>query len=225
MNTVTSGAGTFSFSDVPLGTYSVSVTAPGFALMRIDKVTVNAGQITDLPMKVGVAAQTSTLEVSADSLSLDTVSTATTATLSTQTVSDMPLNGRDYTQMIAQTPGFSGYSGNQGFDGSLNGARRNQINWQIDGVDNNDSWHNEPAANEGGVNGLPGPTLPIDTVESFSVQTQSMPEAGRNPGGTVNVTLRSGTNRIHGSAYYFLRNELFGKKNPFSFRQTKGAQF
>ena len=91
----------------------------------------------------------------------------------------------------------------------------NQINWQIDGVDNND-WHNEPAVNEGGVSGLPGTTLPLDTVDSFSVQTQSLPEAGRNPAGTVNLTLKSGTNTIHGSAYYYNRNEFFGAKSPFA---------
>ena len=121
--TVSSSAGAYTFQDIPLGTYSVAVAAPGFESVRIDKITVTAGQIVDLPIKVGIAHQTETVVVNAEALNLDTASTANTATLSTQTVQDLPLNGRDYTQMIALTPGYSGYAGNQGFSGSLNGAR------------------------------------------------------------------------------------------------------
>lgn len=126
----------------------------------------------------------------------------------------MPLNGRDFTQMIGLTPGYAGYS--VGGYGSLNGTRANQMNWQIDGVDNNDLWHNIPAVNQGGVSGIAGIILPIDAVDQFSAQTQAGPEGGRNPGGTINLTLKSGTNSLHGSAYYFNRNEAFGAKSPFS---------
>jgi len=61
------------------------------------------------------------------------------------------------------------------------------MNWQIDGVDNNDFWHNIPAVNQGGVSGIAGVVLPIDSIEEFSSQTQSGAEAGRNAGGTVNL--------------------------------------
>jgi hypothetical protein len=94
------------------------------------------------------------------------------------------LNGRDFTQLIALQPGFGGYSAG-GF-GSVNGTRGNQVNWQIDGVDNNDLWHNIPAVNQGGVSGIAGIVLPIDAIDEFSLQTQSSPEAGRNPGGVAN---------------------------------------
>ena len=95
------------------------------------------------------------------------------------------------------------------------------MNWQIDGVDNNDLWHNIPAVNQGGVSGIAGIILPLDAVDQFSAQTQAGPEGGRNPGGTVNLTLRSGTNSLHGTAYYFNRNELFGAKSPFSTTKQK----
>jgi len=77
----------------------------------------------------------------------------------------MPLNGRDFTQLISVAPGFGGYSAG-GF-GSLNGTRANQVNWQIDGVDNNDLWHNVPAVNQGGVLGIAGIVLPIDSIDQF----------------------------------------------------------
>ncbi len=91
----------------------------------------------------------------------------------------------------------------------------NQINWQINGVDNNDFWHNIPAINQGGVSGIAGTVLPIDATEEFSVQTSSGPEGGRNAGGTANIVLKSGSNDLHGSVYYYNRNEYFGSPAPF----------
>ena len=116
--------------------------------------------------------------------------------------------------MIILSPGFSN-SGAGGY-GSLNGTRANQINWQIDGIDNNDLWHNIPAVNQGGVSGIAGIILPIDAVDQFSAQTQAAPESGRNPGGSVNLSLKSGGNQLHGSLYYYNRNEFFGATNPFT---------
>ena len=130
----------------------------------------------------------------------------------------MPLNGRDFTQLIAVAPGYGGYSAG-GF-GSVNGTRANQVNWQIDGVDNNDLWHNIPAVNQGGILGIAGIVLPVDSIDQFSVQTQAAPESGRNPGGTVDLALKAGGNDFHGSAYYFIRNEAFAAQSPFA--DTKG---
>ncbi len=214
-----SSAGDFLFADLPLGTYTVTITANGFAVEKYDKVEVSAGVIRTLPIKLSVASSGEVVEVSAAQLTLDTTTPTQTTVLDAKTVDNIPLNGRDFTQMIALTPGYGGYSGG-GF-GSLNGTRANQVNWQIDGVDNNDLWHNIPAVNQGGVSGIAGIILPIDAVDQFSAQTQSGPEGGRNPGGTVNLTLKSGTNALHGTAYYFNRNELFGAKSPFSDTKQK----
>jgi len=78
-----------------------------------------------------------------------------------------------------------------------------------------------PQSTRGGVSGIAGIILPLDAVDQFSAQTQAGPEGGRNPGGTINVTLRAGTNQIHGSVYYFNRNELFGAKSPFADTKQK----
>ena len=212
--TVSSSGGEFLFQDLPLGTYSVSVEFSGFAIAKYDKIPVDAGVVYSLPVKMTVSSTAQTVEVDAAGLALDTTTVTQTTVLSAKTVADLPLNGRDFTQMIQLTPGYGGYSG--GGYGSLNGTRANQMNWQIDGVDNNDLWHNIPAVNQGGVSGIAGIILPLDAVDQFSAQTQAGPEGGRNPGGTINLTLRSGTNQLHGTVYYFNRNELFGAKSPFS---------
>ncbi len=215
-----SGAGDYSFADLPLGAYTVTVTAQGFATTKVDKVPVSAGVVYSLPVKMSVAQAAETVEVSAAGLSLDTESTTQTTVLPNQTVQNTPMNGRDFTQLIAITPGFAGYSA--GGTGSVNGTRANQVNWQIDGSDNNDLWHNIPAVNQGGVSDIAGVTLPLDSVEQFSEQTQSGAEAGRNPGGTVNVVTKSGTNNFHGSVYYYNRNEALAANSPFATPDANG---
>jgi Carboxypeptidase regulatory-like domain/TonB dependent receptor-like, beta-barrel len=212
--TVTSSAGEYSFQDMPLGAYKVTVIATGFKTAVVSGVPVTAGVIYTLPVKLSVQTTGETIEVSATDLALDTTSTTQTTVISEQTVQDIPLNGRDFTQLIGQAPGFAGYS--LGGAGSVNGTRANQINWQIDGSDNNDWWHNIPAVNQGGVENIAGVTLPIDSIAEFSLQTQSSSEVGRNPGGTVNLVTKSGTNTLHGSAYYYERNQALAVSNPFN---------
>ena len=214
LNSISSSGGEYLFQDLPLGTYTIDVTATGFKPEKVNSIPVTAGHIYTLPIKMNVASTGETVEVMASALALDTTSTTQTAGVGGKQLQDTPLNGRDFTQLIILTPGFSN-SGAGGY-GSLNGTRANQINWQIDGIDNNDLWHNIPAVNQGGVSGIAGIVLPIDAVDQFSAQTQAAPEAGRNPGGSVNLSLKSGSNQIHGTAYYYNRNEFFGATNPFT---------
>ncbi len=211
-NTTSDGA--FSFQDLPLGTYKITVTATGFQAITFDNVNVTAGGAYTLPVKVSVASAGRTaVEVSAAALTLDTTTAAQDNILPTEAVQNVPMNGRDFTQFAAVQPGYGGYS--VGGFGSLNGTRANQMNWQIDGVDNNDFWHNIPAVNQGGVSGIAGVIMPLDAIDEFSAQTASNAEGGRNAGGIVNVVLKSGTNQIHGSAYYFNRNTAYGAATPF----------
>src|SRR5882724_6601913 len=212
-NTVTTSEGAFAFQDIPLGFYKVTVTATGFPAYTVDKVQVVAGSIYTLTVRLAMQQQSTTVEVSAAALTLDTTTQTQTMTISSDLVQNMPLNGRDFTQLISVSPGFGGY--NVGGFGSLNGTRPNQINWQIDGVDNNDFWHNIPAVNQGGVSGIAGTVMPIDSIEEFSAQTQAGSESGRNAGGTVNLVVKSGGNALHGSVYYFNRNEFYGAGSPF----------
>ncbi len=211
---VTSSAGEYSFQDMQLGAYTIKVSVTGFKASLVKDVPVRAGVIYTLPVKLSIQTTGETVEVSASSLALDTTSTTQTTVISEATVQNIPLNGRDFTQMIGMAPGFAGYA--LGGFGSVNGTRGNQVNWQIDGSDNNDWWHNIPAVNQGGVENIAGVTLPIDSIEEFSMQTQSSAEVGRNPGGSVNLVTKAGTNRLHGSAYYYERNQALAVTNPFN---------
>jgi Carboxypeptidase regulatory-like domain/TonB dependent receptor len=213
LTTASTSEGQFSFQDLPLGSYKITVNAPGFQVVNVDNVLVTAGLVYTLPVKLTMGQQTTAIEVSAASVAVDTTTYTQNMTIPSTVVQNVPLNGRDFTQLIAIAPGYGGYS--VGGFGSLNGTRPNQMNWQIDGVDNNDFWHNIPAVNQGGVSGIAGVIMPIDATDEFSAQTQSSAEAGRNAGGTVNLVLKSGTNGLHGSAYYYNRNEFYGAATPF----------
>jgi hypothetical protein len=220
--TVTTTEGVFSFQDIPLGTYKVTVTAKGFATATTDNVPVTAGNVYSLPIKLSIGTGATTVEVSAAAIALDTTTATQTFTIAEQSVQNLPLNGRDFSQIIGTSAGYGGYS--VGGFGSLNGTRANQMNWQIDGTDNNDPWHNIPAVNQGGVSGIAGVIMPIDAIEDFSSVTQSNAEAGRNAGGTVNVVVKSGTNQFHGDAYYYNRNGYYAAKSPFFIPTTSNPK-
>ncbi len=216
VKTVTSSAGEFAFSNLPLGDYSVTISATGFSTVKVNKVTVSAGVSYTLPVKLGVASAAQTVEVTADSLALDTVTDVQASDIPEVIVQNLPNSGRDFTQMLAQNTGFAGYStGGGALSSSVNGTRTNSVNWQIEGTDNNDLWWNIPAVNQSGVNGIAAVLMPIDAIESFSFVTSGTTEIGRDSGGTANVIIRSGTNTLHGTAYYFNHNEFFQADNPF----------
>ena len=209
----TTSEGQFLFQDLPVGTYKVMVTATGFPVYTADNVEITAGKIRSLDIKLAMTKQNEQVEVSADALTVDTTSSVNVDTFSGRNLQDIPLNGRDFTQLIAATPGYGGYA--VGGSGSMNGTRVSQMNWQVDGTDNNDLWWNIPAINQGGVSGIAGVVMPIDAMEEFTVMTQGGSETGRSPGGTMNVVTKSGTNNWHGSAYYYNRNQALAASNPF----------
>ena len=215
--TISSSAGEFSFTNLPLGDYSVTFTAAGYSTQKVNKVTVSAGINYVLPVKLGVATSSQTVEVTADALSLDTVTDEQSTVLPEAVVQDLPNSGRDFTQMLAQTTGFAGMSTGGGMGmASVNGSRSNSINWEIEGTDNNDLWWNNPAVNQGGVSAIAGVILPIDAIDNFSFVTSGSTEIGRNSGGTANMTIKSGTNALHGTAYYYNHNEFFQAQSPFA---------
>jgi hypothetical protein len=220
--TVSSSTGEFEFSGLPLGTYTVTVSAAGFSTTKYDKVQVVAGVIYTLPAKLSVSSVAQTVEVTAASLSLDTSTDTQATVLPTIVVQNLPNSGRDFTQMLSQTPGFAGLSAGGGAGvASVNGTRSNSVNWQIEGTDNNDFWWNIPAVNQGGVSAIAGVIFPIDAIDNFSFVTAGDIALGRNPGGTANLTVKSGSNHLHGSAYYYNHNEFFERLNPFSTHKGK----
>ncbi len=204
-----SAAGEYLFPDLPVGIYSITVANPGFAAKKVDSIEVAVSKVTNLTIQLGVAQQQQVVEVSAAAVSLETTSTALVGVVNTKTVADLPMNGRDFRQMIKLAPGVSPSTT------SVNGMRTNGNNYQIDGADNNDAFQNAAAVNQGGVSGIAGTLLPIEAIDQFSVQSNAGADVGRNGGSAINVVIKSGTNDLHGSLYYFNRNEALASRSPF----------
>src|SRR4051794_38159657 len=201
--------GDFAFQDLPLGKYTVTASQTGFQTVRVGNVNVAVGAVTALPVKLEIARQATSVEVISAPVALETESTALNAVMSNTAIQNAPLNGRDFRQLINLAPGVNGA-------GSINGGRSDQTNWQIDGADNNDLWHNSVAVNQSGVSGIAGTLLPIDAIDQFSVQSSGNAESGRNGAASVNLVIKSGTNTVHGSLYYFNRNDALSAQNPFA---------
>jgi len=203
--TTTSATGDFSIPDLALGTYTVEVSLSGFQTQH-STVEVTVSRISDVEIKMGLSQVAETVTVSGTALTLDTKSTALANVIQPKEVQDLPLNGRDFTRMLQLSPGVAGTS--------VNGARTRGNNYQIDGADNNDAFQNVAAVNQGGVSGIAGTLLPIEAIDQFSVQSGGEAEQGRNAGSTVNLVMKSGTNNIKGSTYYFNRNEHLSANSP-----------
>ncbi len=206
---VASASGDFAMPDLPLGLYNVTVTKTGFTTQKIDGVEVAVSRTSNLAIKLSVAQQATTVEVSAAAATIETTSSTLASVVGPRMVQDLPMNGRDFRQMLKLSPGVSPASG------SVNGMRTSGNNYQIDGADNNDAFHNTSAVNQGGVSGIAGTLLPVEAIDQFSVVTNASADFGRNGGSNVNLVIKSGTNALHGSAYYFNRNEYFSSFSPF----------
>src|SRR5579862_1297102 len=204
----TQTAGDFNFPDLPTGVYTVTTTKSGFQAFAQD-VEVAVGKISSVPVTLGVASQAQSIEVQTSAASLETNDAVLNAVVNNRAIQEIPLNGRDFTQLLKLTPGYND-------QGSTNGNRPTQNNYQIDGVDNNDLWQNVNAVNQGSISGVAGVLLPIDAIDQFNQQSGGNADFGRSPGSGVNVVIKSGTNQLHGTAYYFNRNEALAASAPFA---------
>src|SRR5215831_6139930 len=205
----TSASGTFSFADLPTGVYTAIVSRAGFQAERITNLEVQVGRTTSLAVTLKVGGATEAETVSADGATIETNQTALNAVVTERPVQEIPLNGRDFRELLQLTPGFNEFS-------SMNGNRWTQNNWQIDGADNNNFWHNQEAINQVNSSGIPGVLLPLDSISEFNQQSLGGADFGRNPGSLIEVATKSGTNDFHGSLYYFNRNEAFAEQSPFT---------
>lgn len=204
----TSASGEFTIPELPLGFYTIEVGHQGFQTQRVNDVQVTVSTITRVDLQLSVAQVSEVVEISAGAVvRLDTASTALTGIVAPRQVQDLPLNGRDFRQMVQLAPGVT-------IAGSINGSRTRGNNYQIDGADNNDAFQNTSAVNQGGVSGIAGTLLPVEAIDQFAIQSGASAEIGRNSGGAVNLVIKSGGNDLHGSLYYFNRNEYFAKPSP-----------
>jgi hypothetical protein len=221
--TQTSADGSYTVSELQIGTYNVTVSQSGFQTSVTSSVTVDVGieRRLDFALKPGQVSEK--VEVSGESLpQVETTTTDLGGVITAATVENLPVNGRDYTKLIYLNPGVSGspdqISDSPGSFGefSMNGARGRSNNYLLDGTDMNDGYRNDPAINEAGVFGTPSTILPLDAIAEVNVISNFAPEYGRNAGAVVNIVTKSGTNAFHGTAAEYFRNDALDARNYFN---------
>ena len=230
--TDTSADGSYALPELPIGTYTVTISLTGFQTAVTTGVTVDvAGERrVDAAMKTG---QVSTkVEVSGDLLpQVETTSAELGGTLTAETIEALPVNGRDYQKLIYLNPGIAGspdqITDSPGSYGvfSMNGSRGRSNNFLLDGTDMNDGFRNDPAINEAGVFGDPATILPLDAVAELKVISNYEAEYGRNSGAVINIVTKSGTNSLHGSLLEYFRTGKLGARNYFNFDPAPKSPF
>src|SRR5262245_5614725 len=214
--TTTNREGFFTVPLLPPGAYSLRAERNGFSPVDVNNIELPvAGQVAlDISLRVGGIGDTVNVSAAPPLLQSDT--SALAEIVNNRQVDLLPINGRDYRRLTTLLPGAAPRS-QRGSLGSftVNGQREKANIFLIDGVDNNDSFRNQPSFNQGGVTGAPATLIPVDALGEFSLQTQGAAEYGRNSGAIVNIVLKTGTNNFHGTAYDFLRNDNLDARNFF----------
>lgn len=214
----TNATGDYQFTLLPVGHYSITVSAKGFKTSTTADLGVEAGDRAraDVHMQLGGESETITVEAQTPLLQSDNATVSSTVT--EKAVQDLPLNGRNFVQLVQLVPGANEGPGNGLTSGgrpddrrqtagfSVNGQDDILNNYVIDGIDNNER-----------VIGTIGVRPNVEGIQEITVQTNSYaPEAGRTAGGVVNIVTKSGTNQFHGSVYEFFRNDIFDARPFFS---------
>lgn len=208
--------------ELPVGFYALKVEGGGFAPATITRVKVDVGAETRVNVTLTPQATEAVVNVGVEAPLMQPDSSALAEVIDNKQVDALPINGRDFRRLTTLAPGAAPRS-QRGSLGSftVNGQREKANIFLIDGVDNNDSFRNQPSFNQGGVTGAPATLFPVDALAEFSIQTQGAAEYGRNSGAIVNIAVKSGTNQFHGSAYEFLRNDNFDARNFFERQKTE----
>jgi len=209
-------AGIFDLPSLPPGTYNIRVEKTGFNAQIRNNVVLQVSQVAHFDIALQVGNVTETVEVTGGAPVLETESTAVGTVIENQRIVELPLNGRNYLQLAALTPGTTTNSSNSGvnnlrqggtrslFTLSVSGQRIFYNHYTLDGIENTDPNWNAYIF-------LPS----LDALQEFKVETGIFPaEYGHNMN-QINVTTRSGVNQIHGSAFEFLRNSALDAKNYF----------
>jgi hypothetical protein len=210
-NLASDDSGYFRAIKLQPGSYTVTVTRQGFATYKAEQVIVQVGSVTELSPRLKVAGATETVDVTAEAPQINYTSPDFAPTLDQTAISNLPINGGRWSNFAMLTPGVTSDSNAFGLL-SFRGISTLLNNNTVDGADNNQAFFSE----ERGRTRI-GYSTPKEAVQEFQVNTSNYSsEYGRSAGGVVNTVTKSGTNSIHGEAYFYDRDNDFGAFNEFT---------
>jgi hypothetical protein len=212
----TDSDGEFVASNLAPGTYTVRAEYKGFKAFERKNILIEVGKDVRIDAVLQTGSTTDTITITEQVPMVDTTSTTLGGTISNEIINELPLNGRNYQNLISLRPGTAVYPGGGPWTQSTNGIRPEDTSYIVDGITNDEAFMGLSVTNAAAVIGDAATLLPIDAIQEFNTQVNPKAEFGWKPGAITNVGLKSGTNQIHGTAYGFGRSDSFDARNYFN---------
>jgi hypothetical protein len=212
----TDETGNYAVSDLQPGAYRIHVEAKGFKSTERPNVQIEVATDVraDFALQPGQVNETVTIN---EEVPLVNITSSTLGgTLSNKEINDLPLNGRNYENLLQLRPGVMRYPGGGFSTTSSNGLRAEDNAYFVEGLFNSEPYSGQAIINGAGIAGDSATILPIDAIQEFNLQQNPPAEYGWKPGSVVNVGLKSGTNNVHGTAFIFGRDGAMDARNFFN---------
>jgi hypothetical protein len=209
------GAGEYNAPNLTPGTYTVRAEAKGFKTAERSGILLEVGKDIRVDLTLQPGEQTEKITVTESLPLVETTNATLGGTLSNQTINDLPLNGRNYINLLTLRPGMQVYPGGGGSTRSANGTRTEDIGYLVDGVREDDPYGGSSVLNAAIAAGDSSTSLPIDAIQEFNTEQNPKAEFGWKPGAIVNAGIKSGTNSLHGTAFAFGRDTALDARNYF----------
>jgi len=215
-NLITDEAGEYNAPSLTPSTYKVHVEAKGFKAIDRQNVIleVNGNVRVDIQLQPGDVSQTIT--VTEEVPLIETTNAELGGTLQNAIIENLPLNGRNFENLLTLRPGVEIYVGGGGWTQSTNGVRPHDNVYMVEGVNSSDPYMAQSIMNAAMAAGDAGTILPVDAISEFKTQVNPSAEYGWKPGAVVSVGIKSGTNGFHGTAYAYGRSDSFDARNYFN---------
>ncbi len=213
---ITDDSGAYAVTDLQPGTYKVHVEAKGFKTSERPSVGIEVATDVRADFSLQPGQITETVTIEEDVPLVNTTSSTLGGTLSNKEINDLPLNGRNYENLLQLRPGVIRYPGGGFSTTSSNGLRAEDNAYYVEGLFNSEPYSGQAIINGAGIAGDSATILPIDAIQEFNLQQNPPAEYGWKPGAVVNVGLKSGTNSMHGSAFMFGRDGAMDGRNYFN---------
>jgi hypothetical protein len=213
---ITDDAGEYNAPNLIPSTYIVRAEAKGFKRLERQNVALEVGKEIRVDLTVQPGEQAQTVTVTEAIPLVETTNATLGGTLNNTDINDIPLNGRNYQNLLSLRPGVMIQPGGSPWTQSTNNSRPDETVWMVDGVFNANFADRRPIVNSPSPFTDGATILPIDAIQEFNLEEDPKAEYGFSPGAVVNVGVRSGTNNLHGSAYAFGRDGSWDARNVFN---------
>jgi len=212
----TDTSGDYAAPELQPGLYKVRAEAQGFKTVERVNIVVEVAEDLRVDILLPPGEVSETVVVSGDVPLVNTTSATLGGTLSNAEINDLPLNGRNYENLLQLRPGVVRYPGGGFSTTSTNGLRAEDNAYFVEGLFNSEPYSGQAIINGAGIAGDSATILPIDSIQEFNVEELPPAEFGWKPGAVVNVGLKSGTNQIHGTGFAFGRDGVLDARNFFN---------